>query len=73
MIADAYLDYDTAGMPPIPDRDTVPMGDPVIELGRTLDQLVGSDVVDRDDAYGSLTNWAAKLDNTARFVARACR
>jgi hypothetical protein len=72
-IADAYLGYDTAGLPPVPDRDTVAMGDPVTELGRTLDQLVGRDVVDRDDAYASLTDWAAKLDNTARFVAAACR
>jgi hypothetical protein len=71
-IADAYQNYDAAGRPPVPDRDTVPMGDPVIELGTSLRQLTGPDAGDRDDAYGALENWAAKLDNTAKFVSKAC-
>jgi hypothetical protein len=55
-----------------PDDETVPIGGPVQELGKSLDDLAGASAKDVDDAYNALADWAAKLDNTVGYVTKAC-
>jgi hypothetical protein len=71
-LADAYADYALTDRDLPPDKETVPMGGPVQELGKSLGDLTGPTAKDRDEAYNALTDWAAKLDNTDDYVVKAC-
>jgi hypothetical protein len=69
----AYDNYAATGRPLPPDKETVPRGQPVQELGDSLDDLTSSSAKDVEDAYNALPDWAAKLGNTADIVSEACR
>jgi hypothetical protein len=67
----AYDEYATTGRRLPTEPETVPRGEGVEVLGRSLADLKGGEPGDLD-AYRALPDWAAKLNNTANDVSDAC-
>jgi CelD/BcsL family acetyltransferase involved in cellulose biosynthesis len=68
----AYDEYAKTGRRLPTEPETVPRGEGVEVLGRSLADLNGGDPGDVDDAYSALPDWAAKLNNTGNEVSDAC-